>query len=67
MNESAIQFDPASLGLEANEVRQVREVNDDRIGRALEYLFDTDRSSLLARLVLDAVDSFGVRQACSIS
>lgn len=57
MNEWAIQFDPAALGLEANEVRLV---NDDRIGRALEYLFDTDRSSLLARLVLGAVDSFGV-------
>ena len=57
MNEWAIQFDHAALGLEANEVRLV---NDDRIGRALEYLFDTDRSSLLARLVLGAVDSFGV-------
>lgn len=57
MNEWAIEFDPAALGLEANEVPLV---NDDRIGRALEYLFDTDRSSLLARLVLGAVDSFGV-------
>ena len=57
LNEWAAGHDPAVLGLEEDEVRLV---NDDRVGRALERLFDADRSSLLGRLVLDAVAEFGV-------
>jgi len=57
MNEWAARFDPAVLGLGAGEVRLV---NDDRIGRGLERLFDADRASLLARLVLDAVSAFHI-------
>jgi hypothetical protein len=57
MNEWAAGYDPDVLGLEPDEVRLV---NDDRIGRGLERLFDADRSSLLSRLVLDAVGSFGI-------
>lgn len=57
MNEWVARFDPTVLGLGAGEVRLV---NDDRIGRGLERLFDADRSSLLSRLVLDAVDGFGI-------
>ena len=57
MNEWAAGVDPAVLGLGSNEARLV---NDDRIGRGLERLFDADRSSLLSRLVLDAVGSFGI-------
>ena len=57
MNEWAARFDPTVLGLGAGEVRLV---NDDRVGRGLERLFDADRSSLLSRLVLDAVDAFGI-------
>ena len=57
MNEWAARFDPALLGLAAGEVRLV---NDDRIGRSLERLFDADRSSLLSRMVLGAVDAFGI-------
>jgi hypothetical protein len=57
MNEWATGVDPTVLGLGAD---QVRLVNDDRIGRSLERLFDADRSSLLSRLVLDAVDAFGI-------
>jgi hypothetical protein len=34
--------------------------NDDRIGRTLARLFDADRASLLTRLVVDAVDRFGI-------
>lgn len=49
--------DPGVLGLQGDEVHLV---NDDRVGRALELLFDADRSSLLGRLVLDAVCSFDV-------
>jgi transposase len=57
MHEWASRFDPTVLGLGADEVHLV---NDDRIGRGLERLFDADRSSLLSRLVLDAVGSFGI-------
>ena len=57
MSEWASRFDPALLGLGAHEVRLV---NDDRIGRSLERLFDADRSSLLSRMVLDAVGAFGI-------
>jgi transposase len=57
MNEWAAGHDPAFLGLESDEVAVI---NDDRIGRALERLFEADRSSLLGRLVLDAVASFGI-------
>ena len=55
--EWAARFDPVVLGLESDEVAMV---NDDRIGRGLERLFDADRSSLLARLVLGAVDTFDI-------
>jgi transposase len=35
-------------------------LNDDRVGRALDQLFDAGRSSLLCELVLRAVREFGV-------
>ncbi len=35
-------------------------VNDDRVGRALEPLFDADRASLLTAVILSAVERFGV-------
>ena len=54
----AAPFEPALLGLRAEEVRLL---NDDRIGRALEDLFDADRSSLLLRVVVQAVKEFGLR------
>ena len=57
MNEWAQGHDPAVLGLDPDEVGLV---NDDRIGRALERLFEADRSSLLGRLALDAVARFGI-------
>ena len=57
MNDWATGHDPAFLGLEPDEVSLI---NDDRIGRALERLFEADRSSLLGRLVLDAVAGFGI-------
>ena len=39
---------------------QVEYINDDRIGRALEKLFDTDRASLMTEIVLKAVREFGI-------
>ncbi|EQD38400.1 Transposase, partial [mine drainage metagenome] len=35
-------------------------LNDDRLGRALEALFDTDRASLLTEIVVRAVREFGL-------
>jgi len=38
----------------------VRLLNDDRVGRMLARLFDADRASLLTRLLLDAIERFGI-------
>jgi transposase len=35
-------------------------LNDDRVGRALEALFDADRGSLLTELALHVISAFGV-------
>ncbi len=50
-------FEPGLLGLRAGESELL---NDDRVGRALDGLFDSDRSSLLCELVLAAVREFQV-------
>src|SRR5664280_1430092 len=42
LGEWAARYDPALLGLTAEEVSGF---NDDRVGRALEALFDADRAS----------------------
>lgn len=57
LGEWAAPFDPALLGLDADEVELL---NDDRVGRTLARLFDADRASLLTRLVLDAVERFDI-------
>jgi transposase len=53
----AAAFEPGLLGLEPGEAELL---NDDRVGRALDQLFDADRSSLLCELVLGAVREFGI-------
>jgi hypothetical protein len=55
--EWAAPFDPLLLGLDAEEVALF---NDDRVGRALDQLFDADRASLLTRLMLGVIGEFGV-------
>jgi len=50
-------FDPGLLGLQPDEPELL---NDDRIGRALEQLFDADRASLLTELVLHAIGEFQI-------
>jgi transposase len=50
-------FPPGLLGLEVNEPGLL---NDDRVGRGLDQLFDCDRASLLTELVLGAIREFGV-------
>jgi transposase len=57
MGEWATPFDPTLVGLEPAEVELL---NDDRVGRSLDRLFDADRASLLTEIVLRAVGSFGI-------
>jgi transposase len=51
-------FDPQLFNLKPD---QVDYINDDRIGRALEKLFDTDRASLMTEIVLKAVHEFDLK------
>ena len=50
-------FEPGLLGLAPGEAGLL---NDDRVGRALDALFDSDRGSLLTELVLGAVREFQI-------
>ena len=58
LGEWAAPFEPSVLGLEP---MQVRLLNDDRIGRCLDRLFDADRPSLILAVVVAAVRKFKVR------
>ena len=53
----AADYDPTLLGLQAGEAELL---NDDRVGRALDQLFFSDRASLLTALSLSAIDAFGI-------
>ena len=57
LGEWTARFDPVLLGLAPGEVELL---NDDRVGRALERLFDADRASLLTQLLLRVIAEFGV-------
>jgi transposase len=58
LEEWASVYDPAQLRLEAGENKLL---NDDRVGRALDRLFDADRASLLTtEVVVRAVREFEV-------
>jgi transposase len=57
LGEWAARYDPGLLGLTESEVDGL---NDDRVGRALDALFDADRASLLTAVVLRAVSEFAV-------
>lgn len=57
LREWAASFDPALLGLAADDVAVL---NDDRVGRSLDRLFDADRASLLTEVVVRAVREFAV-------
>jgi Domain of unknown function (DUF4277) len=60
LGEWAARYDPALLGLSEVEVAAV---NDDRVGRALDALFDADRASLLTAVMLAAISEFGIDTA----
>ncbi len=51
------RFRPDLLGLSEETLPLL---NDDRVGRALEALFDADRASLITEVVVQAVQEFGV-------
>jgi len=53
----AASLEPGLVGLAAGEARLL---NDDRVGRALDALFDCDRASLLTGLTLGAITEFSV-------
>lgn len=55
--EWAARFEPALLGLGPGEVEML---NDDRVGRALDQLFDADRASLLTDLMLGVIEEFAI-------
>jgi transposase len=57
LNEWAAPFDPILLGLDVDDVGAL---NDDRVGRMLDRLFDADRASLITEVVLSAVRKFAI-------
>jgi transposase len=57
IGEWAALHEPAMLGLSAG---QATLLSDDRVGRALDELFDCDRGSLLTELVLAAIREFQI-------
>lgn len=55
--EWARQVEPSLIGLKAS---QAELLNDDRVGRALDKLFDADRAALMTELVLATLREFKV-------
>jgi transposase len=58
LGEWAEPFDPAVLGLER---KHMKLLNDDRIGRCLDRIFDADRPALIMSVVVAVVRTFKVR------
>lgn len=56
--ETVHGFAPGLYGLAADEMQHL---SDDRIGRALDRLFDADRAALLTAVVVAVGERFGVR------
>ena len=57
LGEWAQRYDPGSLGLAPADAAAL---NDDRVGRMLDRLFDADRASLLTETVLGVIARFGI-------
>jgi hypothetical protein len=56
--EWAEPFDATLLGLEDGDIGAL---NDDRVGRMLDRLFDADRATLITRIVLGVVRGFAIQ------
>ena len=57
LGEWAAPYDPTVLGLAPGEVELL---NDDRVGRTLDRLFDADRASLITATVLGVIREFNI-------
>lgn len=57
MGEWAQPYQPGLLGLAPGEVAAL---NDDRVGRMLDRLFDADRASVITETVLSVVQDFAI-------
>jgi transposase len=57
LGEWAAAYDPLLIGL-AEVAATV--LNDDRVGRSLDVLFDADRATLLTRIVLKVIQEFSI-------
>jgi len=57
IREWTAEFTPQILPIGAD---QIEYLNDDRIGRDLDKLFDADRASLQTNIVLQAIKEFGI-------
>jgi len=57
LSEWAAHFDPCLVGLAETKLSAL---NDDRVGRSLDALFDADRASLLTKIVLKVIDEFSI-------
>jgi transposase len=57
IGEWAMGYEPSLIGLRAGETALL---NDDRLGRSLDRLFDSDRAAMLAEIVLKAVRAFSI-------
>jgi transposase len=51
------RVEPSLVGLKEG---QAEFLNDDRVGRALERLYDADRAGLMTEIVLKAIREFGI-------
>jgi hypothetical protein len=60
LGEWAERYDPAVLGLAPGDAAAL---NDDRVGRMLDRLFDADRATLITTTVLGVIREFGVSTA----
>jgi len=48
-------------GRSASRAEEMEHLGDDRLGRALDRLFDADRAALLTEVVLAVAERFGVK------
>lgn len=57
LSDWASSFVPEVLGLSSHEMGLL---NDDRVGRSLDYLFDADRASMVTEIVVQAIREFEI-------
>jgi transposase len=58
IREWSSKYAPSALGVDD---AQLEYINDDRIGRVLDSIYDADRSSMLTEIVVGAVKEFNIK------